>query len=241
MSTSTGLVATRMIPSGLASAIWGTSSRKIAAFFWTRSIRVSPGRWAAPAAMTVIAAPRQSSIGPSHTRAVARERDRVHEVHRLALGLPPVRVDEQDLGREAGQQEPERERRADGAGPDDGDAGRVRRGERVERLRSGHGHTVVHRRPRAPREARPTCAAGSARPGSRQVAREAARTIDGPPGLALRHRHAAEPCEPVVRREELEREPAVPRARSRAACSAGVSPSCRRSDGCSSRSSSSIR
>ena len=67
---STGFVATRMIPSGLASAICGTSSRKIAAFFWTRSMRVSPGFWAAPAAMTVTAAPRQSEIGPAQTRAV---------------------------------------------------------------------------------------------------------------------------------------------------------------------------
>ena len=67
---STGFVATRMIPSGLASAICGTSSRKIAAFFCTSSRRVSPGFWAAPAATTVTAAPRQSEIGPAQTRAV---------------------------------------------------------------------------------------------------------------------------------------------------------------------------
>ena len=59
-----------MIPSGLASAICGTSSRKIAAFFCTRSMRVSPGFWAAPAAITVTAAPRQSETGPAQTRAV---------------------------------------------------------------------------------------------------------------------------------------------------------------------------
>ena len=33
-------------------------------------MRVSPGFWAAPAAMTVTAAPRQSEIGPAQTRAV---------------------------------------------------------------------------------------------------------------------------------------------------------------------------
>src|SRR5512140_1336720 len=67
---STGFVATTMIPPGFALATAGTIWRKIAAFLRTRSIRVSPGFWAAPAAITVIAAPRQSSIGPDQTRAV---------------------------------------------------------------------------------------------------------------------------------------------------------------------------
>ncbi len=67
---STGLVATRMMPSGLAAAMRGTRSRKIAAFLVTRSRRVSPGFCAAPAAITVTAAPRHSSTGPDQTRAV---------------------------------------------------------------------------------------------------------------------------------------------------------------------------
>src|SRR5664280_1789706 len=67
---STGFVATTMIPPGFALATAGTIWRKISAFLRTRSILVSPGFWAAPAAMTVIADPRQSSIGPDQTRAV---------------------------------------------------------------------------------------------------------------------------------------------------------------------------
>jgi len=59
-----------MIPPGFALATAGTIWRKMAAFLRTRSRRVSPGFWAAPAAMTVIAAPRHSSIGPDQTRAV---------------------------------------------------------------------------------------------------------------------------------------------------------------------------
>src|SRR5487761_2017246 len=59
-----------MIPSGFALATAGTIWRKIAAFLRIRSRRVSPGFWAAPAAMTVMAAPRHSSSGPDQTRAV---------------------------------------------------------------------------------------------------------------------------------------------------------------------------
>ena len=117
-----------MIPSGLARATAGTISRKIAAFFRTRSSRVSPGFWAAPAEMTVIAAPAQSAIGAGPDPRRPRERDRVHEVHRLALGLAGVGVDEDDLGREAREEEAEREGRADGAGADDGDPRRMGRG-----------------------------------------------------------------------------------------------------------------
>lgn len=58
---STGFVATRMIPSGFAPATSGTICPKIAAFFRTRSSRVSPGFWPAPAATTVTAAPAQSA------------------------------------------------------------------------------------------------------------------------------------------------------------------------------------
>ncbi len=59
-----------MIPSGFARATAGTISRKIAAFFLTRSSRVSPGFWPAPAEMTVMAAPAQSSIVPAQIRVV---------------------------------------------------------------------------------------------------------------------------------------------------------------------------
>ena len=146
-STSTGLVATRMIPSGLASAIRGTSSRKIAAFFWTRSIRVSPGRWAAPAATTVTAAPWQSSIGPSHTRAVRANGTACMRSIASPSAFRRFASTSRISDARPGQQQPEGERRPDGAGPHDGDAGRVRGSEGVERLRGGHGHTVVHRRP----------------------------------------------------------------------------------------------
>ena len=67
-STSTGLVATRMMPLGFASATCGTIWPKIAAFLRTRSSRVSPSFWAAPAAITVTAAPSQSVYEAAHTR-----------------------------------------------------------------------------------------------------------------------------------------------------------------------------
>ena len=54
---STGLVATRTMPSGFASATRGTTWPKIAALRLTRSRRVSPGFCPTPAAMTVMAAP----------------------------------------------------------------------------------------------------------------------------------------------------------------------------------------
>ena len=74
----------------------------------------------------------------------------MHEVHRLALGLAGVGVDEDDLRRVAGQEEAEREGRADGTGADDGDARRMgrgagRRGALGHRRDLGHalGHVVA--------------------------------------------------------------------------------------------------
>ena len=57
--------------------------------------------------------------GPDARR--ARERDGVHQVHRLALRLAGVGVDEDDLGRQAAEEEAEGEGGADGAGAHDGD------------------------------------------------------------------------------------------------------------------------
>ena len=65
---STGFVATRMMPFGLASATCGTIWPKIAVFLRTRSRRVSPGFCPTPAAITVTAAPAQSAYEPAHTR-----------------------------------------------------------------------------------------------------------------------------------------------------------------------------
>ena len=183
-STSTGLVATRMIPSGLASAICGTSCRKIAAFFWTRSMRVLARPLCGAGGDDGDRGARAVVDRPGPDACVPGERDGVHEVHRLALGLPLVRVDEQDLGREAGQQQTERERRADGAGPDDGDPGRVRRGERVERLRGGHAHTVVH-----PDTTGCRSSPGVGRRGSRPALRESDEGIG--PALAVPARDTA--------------------------------------------------
>ncbi len=82
--------------------------------------------------------------GPHPCR--AGERDRVHEVHRLALGLALVGVDEDDLRRQPGQQQRERERGAHGTRADDGDTRRMGEGERVGSFGRGHGRTLPHRR-----------------------------------------------------------------------------------------------
>ena len=66
--TSTGLVATRKIGSGAAANTAGTISAKISALRDSRSSRLSPGLWLAPAASTTRRAPSRSANSPPRTR-----------------------------------------------------------------------------------------------------------------------------------------------------------------------------
>ncbi len=119
--TSTGLVATTRTASGTTSASRGTMAPMTEALRPARSSRLSPGRWPEPAAMTTIDAPGAVLVRARADARRPRERDRVRDVHRLALGAVGGGVDEDDLGGQAGQQERVRERGADVAGADDDD------------------------------------------------------------------------------------------------------------------------
>ena len=58
---STGLVATSKTACGAARAIGGTMSAKTATFRASKSMRVSPGRWFTPAAITTTSHPSSAS------------------------------------------------------------------------------------------------------------------------------------------------------------------------------------
>ena len=235
---------------------------------WTRSIRVSPGCWAAPAVMhgdrgaaAVLDVARPDARRP-------RERDRVHEVHRLALGLPLVRVDQHDLAgrgptaaartRTSTRRRRSRRRRCASGGP--GRAGRLAAGSSPSPYRTdrrsgvaGTGSTDAEARPRAgavagrahlrpawrPRRvpSRQSPQSGPGRRGGGAGSRPVAPPGAPPRPTAGRRRTARARSRPPAGRARAPR----PRARAAgAACSAGVSPSSRRTPGRGARSSSSI-